>query len=184
MLRDARRTATLTGGAAMEDMLKKSFMAEYTTGAKSTSYVDIQADRIAEPSQPSHFVKMLDALPGPLAAHYAEEANVLRGGETNPDMLADIRRASKTIGGTTSEYVKYFRRPEAKHFWIFKPASVCKSFCSFKTVMKKDGFHQRKILATLEKNMRWGKPPRNQTLGLWGGGQALAPLFSPGMKCT
>ena len=176
-LRDARRRVCVIGVAALEAVLKRTFYSDYASEAKASTYVPLIAELIAEPSKPEQCVHLLDALPESWAEHYASEATVLQGGGDDQVELDLVRSLSKTIGGTTAEYIKYFRRPDAKPLWTFLPVSCVKAFCSFKAVMKKDMVHQRKILATLEKNYRWGPPPRTHNLGLFGGASLAGVLL-------
>ena len=177
-LRDARRSFEMTGGQCLSEILKRSFLSEYTPESQSSPYVDIIADKIAEPSKPNQTVRMLDVLPKGWAHHYSSESNVLSGGCVDPHEIADVRKASQVIGGSQTGYVKYFARGDVRPLWDLKPISEVKSFCSFKAVMKKNGVHQRKILATLEKNVRWGPPPRTEDLGLYGG-MSLGNVIPP-----
>ena len=46
-LRDARRSFEMTGGQCLSEILKKSFLSEYTPESQSSSYVDIIADKMS-----------------------------------------------------------------------------------------------------------------------------------------
>ena len=60
----------------MEKVIKRS-LTDYCI--EKSTYVDLAADLIAEPSS-SHSIPLLDALPPSAAAFYSDECNLLQGG--------------------------------------------------------------------------------------------------------
>ena len=171
-LRSESDEALRTGGQSLELLLKRPIN-EYNL--KST-YVPIQADLIAEPSSPKG-VDMLSVLPPSLANFYSSEANVLCQ-DVDANRRAVLRRLGEKVGGPFSEYLRYLNRPDIFPFWDFLPPDEVKGMCAFKCVMKSDGVHLRKILATLEKNFLFCEVPREQDLGLWAGATLGALILS------
>ena len=176
-LLDARRSHGMTSGQSLRELVRRP-PTSYAPQARATNYVNMQADLIAEPSMPERVVNLLDVLPAPLAEHYASERAVLEGGMTDPDELRVLRVVSQQLTGSKQEYAKYFHRFDVRPLWRWIRDGDHVACCSFKTVPKKDGLKQRKILACLEKNARWGPPPRESNLGLWGG-LSLSQLCIP-----
>ena len=168
-LADARRLCSVTGADALAAATKRTFSAEYTMHTCKNTYVPLIASIIAEPSQPHRFVSLLDALPDEWRCFYSNESTVLKHGGRDASQIDVLRKLGNVIGGDRKEYVKYFQRADISPLWAFCVATEAKGPTAFKTVMKKDGIHQRKILATLLTNYLWGPPPREEDLGLWGG---------------
>ena len=166
---EARRNPPeTTGGAALSKLLKSPVDEYIPLKAKST-YVDPVADLIAEPSCTLQTVSLLDVLPPELATHYSSECSVLSEGGSDEAEIIALQVLAKRPDGDRRQYVKYLNRTDIQPMWTFCKDGEEKSSCSFKTVMKKNGIQQRKILPTLEANYRWGPPPRDRDLGLWVG---------------
>ena len=169
-LREARRVSSEpTGGAALASLLKAS-LTEYITVKPSSTYVDPVSDLIAEPSRPSQCVDLLEALPSSLAQHYSQESSVLLNGGTDEAEINALSLLASKPDGDRREYVKYLNRPDIRCMWTFCAEGSQKASCSFKTVLKKNGVQQRKILPTLEANYKWGPPPAT---GIWACGVGL-----------
>ena len=175
-LRSESEEALRTGGQSLELLLKRPIN-EYNI--KST-YVPIQAHLIAEPSSPKG-VDMLSLLPPSLSEFYGAEANLIRkdlDSAACKSRRAVLRRLGGNVGGDFSEYLRYLTRPDVLPFWDFLHPHEVKGMSAFKCVMKSNGIHQRKILATLEKNFLFEEVPRDQNLGLWGGATLCAVILA------
>ena len=67
------------------------------------------ADRIDEPST-VRFVPLLEALPTPESLHYALEENVVDMTAKSNTLFLELQRQFGFVGGSQTEYVKYFHR--------------------------------------------------------------------------
>ena len=132
---EARRyvEAHETGAQSLEKLLKRDLQ-EYMH-SKST-YVKMEADKIAEPSTDVG-INLLDVLPPPLAAHYSNEAMVLAGGGSDAAQRSVFASLGSRIDGSHEQYVKYLKRPDVRNFWQYMPSNEVKGHAAFRTVMKK-----------------------------------------------
>ena len=158
-----RQTSAATGALAVERVIKHR-LNDYVVD--KNVYVDMNADLIAEPCQ-SHCIPLLEVLPPAAAAFFADECNLLEGGGTNLTERRLLAKLGHRIDGSHEEYIRYHLRQDVKDLWAWAPASEVRGHAAFRCVLKSDGVHQRKILATLEQNYCFAKPIRSQTRTFW-----------------
>ena len=174
-LEACRGFSTLTGAAALALVAKQNQPSYGRIGPGP--YVPLLGEAIAELSRPSQVVPLLKALPADWSQLYSCESNLLRSPPPEQSQLDNLDRLAQKIGGSKTEYVKYFARDEVLPLWEFCVDGEHKASCSFKTVMKKNGVSQRKILPCLIANACFIDPPRKESLGLLGGANLVACLL-------
>ena len=105
----------------------------------------LKADSIDEPKT-DVTVPMLEAMSPDEAAFYAAEANVAEPDGKSEVLFRELEEQYGFIGGSTSEYAKYFLRPDMPaQMWHFGLADEVKAIAGFSVVAKKSGA-QRKFL--------------------------------------
>ena len=99
-------------------------------------------------------------------------------------IFSEIQEHFDFFGGSSDEWLKYLLRPDLPaDMWIFMPPSEVKAVSGVSAVMKKDGFHQRKLVMQCAANYMWVDPSSRGELGMRGG-EALTRLHSAGGLCV
>ena len=104
-LRDSRRAFESTGALSFLSILK---VADNIYQKSTTKYVPMEAELIAEPSDPSRSVDMLSSLPQSLRIKYSKESNVVARKLLADPVRTELRQLGRRIGGSKQEYVKYY----------------------------------------------------------------------------
>ena len=122
------------------------------------------------------FIDMLQALPAEDAAYYASEEHVVESNGKCSVIFEEVEQRYGFIGGELSEFLAYLRREDVKHLWEWDLMTNIKAVAGVSTVMKKNGYDQRKLIMQCAANYMFGDPTLRAHLGM-GGGSSLARVF-------
>lgn len=170
LLAKARRGLSLTGVhynpvAALLKMPLDEW--GYASGDR-VKQVPMIADRMVEPSD-AQSIDMLAALPPDDAIFYADEQNVVDKNGKSQILFEEIEEHYGFVGGSSDEYLKYLRREDVQHLWSWAPMEEVKAIAGISTVLKKDGFKQRKLIMQCAANYAFQDPSEKAHLGMAGG---------------
>lgn len=171
----ARRSFDLTGVRAVASLLKAPLDESGYVKPTGVRQVSMIADRMVEPSD-ARSISMLDALPAEDAAYYSEEHHVVEASGKSRVLFNEIEAHYGFVGGELDEFLKYLRRDDVKHLWEWDLMQNVKAIAGVSTVLKKNGYDQRKLIMQCAANYMFGDPALRAHLGM-GGGSSLARVF-------
>ena len=139
--------------------------------------VPMIADRMVEPST-DNVIDMLSALPEDDRIYYGQEANLVETSGKSSVLFKEIEERYGFIGGSQAEYLKYLHRPDVQHLWNWAKIEDVRAVAGISTVLKKDGYSQRKLIMQCAANYAFQDPTTRANLGM-GGGSALVRCHVP-----
>ncbi len=139
--------------------------------------VPMIADRMVEPTTTSS-IDMLSALPEDDRIYYGQEVNLVETSGKSSVLFKEIEEHYGFVGGSQSEYLKYLHRPDVQHLWNWAKLEDVKAIAGISTVLKKDGYGQRKLIMQCAANYAFQDPTIRANLGM-GGGSALVRCHVP-----
>ena len=139
--------------------------------------VPMIADRMVEPTT-DKYIDMLSALPEDDAIYYQHETNVVETNGKSDVLFKEIEEHYGFIGGTKQEYLRYLHRADVQQLWSWEPAEDVRAIAGISTVLKKDGFKQRKLIMQCAANYAFQDPTDRANLGM-AGGSALTRCHIP-----
>eukprot|EP00438_Fugacium_kawagutii_P010989 Skav206620 [mRNA] locus=scaffold1562:264434:268503:+ [translate_table: standard] len=171
----ARRSLDLTGVRAVASLLKAPLDESGYVRPTGVRQVSMLASRMVEPAD-SQCIDMLSALPHEDAIYYAEEEHVVEKAGKSAVLFREIEEHYGFIGGELAEFLAYLRRPDVRHLWEWDLMDNVKAVAGVSTVLKKNGYDQRKLIMQCAANYMFGDPAARAHLGM-GGGFSLARCF-------
>ena len=139
--------------------------------------VPMIADRMVEPNT-TKCIDMIAALPEDDAIYYQHEVNVVETNGKSDVLFKEIEEHYGFIGGTKQEYLRYLHRADVQQLWSWEPAEDVKAIAGISTVLKKDGYKQRKLIMQCAANYAFQDPTERANLGM-AGGSALTRCHIP-----
>ncbi len=170
-----RRELHLTGVQSLASLLKAPLDESGYVRPTGVRQIPMIADRMVEPKDKG-FIDMLQALPAEDAAYYAREEHVVETAGKSSVIFEEVEQHYGFIGGELSEFLAYLRREDVRHLWSWDLMTNIKAVAGVSTVLKKNGYDQRKLIMQCAANYMFGDPTTRAHLGM-GGGSSLARVF-------
>ena len=171
----ARRGFHLTGVQSLASLPKAPLDESGYVRPTGVRQIPMIADRMVEPKD-ERFIDMLEALPAEDAAYYAVEEHVVETGGKCSTMFKEVEQRYGFIGGELDEFLAYLKRSDVQHLWQWDLMDNIKAIAGVSTVVKKNGYDQRKLIMQCAANYMFGDPTERAHLGM-GGGSSLARVF-------
>ena len=170
-----RRGLHLTGVQSLASLLKAPLDESGYVRPTGVRQIPMIADRMVEPKDDG-YIDMLQALPAEDAAYYAKEEHVVETQGKCSVIFKEVEQRYGFIGGELDEFLAYLRRDDVRHLWQWDLMSNIKAVAGVSTVVKKNGYDQRKLIMQCAANYMFGDPTARAHLGM-GGGSSLARVF-------
>ena len=170
-VRDRRRFGVTGGHRSEKELLAlvkglKKDAGGYVRHHSKIPQIPLIADRISEPTS-EQIVPMLEALPADERAYYSCEQNVIDITAKSSVHLERITEQYAFYGGSLDEVIRYFSRENLPpNMWTWDLYSNCKAISGLSTVLKKDGFTQRKLLMACAFNYLASDAAERSRLGM------------------
>ena len=162
-----RRGGCPTGAHALEELVRRPAAAPYGE-RRAVPQEPLRADDVDEPTE-DRTVCMLEALSVEEAAYYSRECQVVQPTMRSQTVFEELQRQFGFVGGSASEYAKYFNRDLPHNMWGFGTEDEVSCVSGFSTVPKKDGKSQRKLIMLVACNYAWEDVRGRHEHGLHGG---------------
>ena len=134
------------------------------------SQIELIAARLDEPAV-STYVDMLQALPPGEAAFYQHECNVVSTEVRSEVIQTELEAQYGFLGGAHSEWIAYLQRPDLPiNMWVYLLPEQVRARAGISAVLKKDGYHQRKLVMCCSANYMFCDVRQRQDLGMTAGG--------------
>eukprot|EP00434_Breviolum_minutum_P026310 symbB.v1.2.023253.t2/scaffold2112.1/size106475/3 len=156
----ARRGFHLTGVQSLASLLKAPLDESGYVRPTGVRRIPMIADRMVEPKD-ERFIDMLEALPAEDAAYYAVEEHVVETGGKCGTMFKEVEQLD--------EFLAYLKRSDVQHLWQWDLMDNIKAIAGVSTVVKKNGYDQRKLIMQCASNYMFGDPTERAHLGMGGG---------------